>query len=73
MNRVSIHPDGSSYTYDDHGRLIHHAHVDGFSAWYDYGANGIVEHYRDSDGDEFWLSPDGTPITKEQYDRLHAA
>lgn len=53
---------------DLNGRVVHTKASNGFEDWIEYHANGVMCHYRNIDGIEFWFNPEGVTIPKIEYD-----
>jgi len=67
------HSDGHEVwcEYDDTGNMLHRRESNGYEAWFARSDKGA--HWRDTKGNDLWFDRFGIPITKEQFDQLHAA
>jgi len=61
MAHTEIDEDGSEFTYNDNGKLIHLKVSDRLQKWWEYDNKGRITHYRHSDGYEQWFefAPNG--------------
>lgn len=60
------------FEYDSSGREIHWRDSAGNEEWCEYDVYGNLKHWYAADWD-LWYDFNGNSITKEEYDKLHAA